>query len=294
MHCRDGLILLDKPAGITSFQALTSVKRILGTRKVGHTGTLDKFAEGLLIALTGSLTRMVPYFLDLEKDYIAVIRFGIETDTLDPEGTVVKEGGVPELNRIEQSMKLFQGEIQQIPPEYSAIHVEGQRAYKMARGGTPLSMPARRVIVHRFEVLSYEAPELTVRIRCSKGTYIRAIGRDLGREVGSCASLTALKRVSLGRFHIDDAVVPSEFDPATDLVEPVDFIDKICGLRIAKIKAEALTRVRHGARLEDEAFVTPPAVDGDYALFSREDDLLAVTRRESGAYSYVFVNAGSS
>ena len=294
MQRRDGLVLLDKPAGITSFQALTSVKRKLGTRKVGHTGTLDKFAEGLLIVLTGSLTRMVSYFLDLEKEYIAVLRLGIETDTLDPEGSIVKRCDVPELERIEQSMEFFRGEILQVPPEYSAIHVKGERAYKMARRGLPLSMPARRVCVHSFEVLSYDAPELTVRIRCSKGTYVRAIGRDLGREAGSCASLTALKRLGLGRFRIDDAVAPSEFDPATDLVKPIDFIDKICGLGIAKIKADALSRVRYGGRLEDEAFENPPAADGDFALFSAENELLAITRREAGAYSYVSVYADSA
>jgi len=291
MQLRDGLILLDKPAGITSFDTLTTVKKRLGTRKVGHTGTLDRFAEGLLIVLVGRLTRMVPYFLDLEKDYIAVVRFGLETDTLDPEGSIVKKGNVPRLDRIERCLELFTGAIQQTPPAYSAIHVQGQRAYKLAREGAPLFIAPRRVVVHGIEVLAYDAPELTVRIRCSKGTYVRAIARDLGREAGSCASLTSLKRVAIGRFQLKDAVIPSKFDPSVGLIRPIEFVKQIPGLEIAKVKEEALSRIQHGALLEDGAFENPPTFDGDFALLNGEDKLMAITRRKAGDYKYVAVYA---
>ena len=291
MRLRDGLILLAKPAEITSFDTLAAVKKKLGTRKVGHAGTLDKFAEGLLVVLAGRLTRMVPYFLNLEKDYLAVVRFGLETDTLDPEGAVVKRGSVPGLDRIERCLELFRGDIQQTPPAYSAIHVQGQRAYKLAREGAQLSIAPRRVVVHAIEVLSYDASELTVRIRCSKGTYIRAIARDLGREAGSCASLTSLKRLAIGKFHLRDAVSPSKFDPSADLIKPIVFVKQIPGLEVTRVKEEALMRVRHGALLEDEAFVNPPAFDGDFALFNGEDELMAITRRKAGDYKYVAVYA---
>jgi tRNA pseudouridine55 synthase len=291
MQLGDGLILLDKPAGITSFDTLTAVKKKLGTRKVGHTGTLDKFAEGLLIVLAGRLTRMVPYFLDLEKDYIAVVGFGVETDTLDPEGSIVKRGDAPGLDRIERCLELFKGEIRQTPPNYSAIHVQGQRAYKLAREGAQLSVAPRRVVVHEIEVLSYETPDLTIRIRCSKGTYIRALARDLGREAGSCASLTSLNRMAIGRFSLKDAVTPSEFDPTANLIRPVVFVKQIPGLEATRIKEGAVLKVRHGALLEDGAFVNPPTVDGDYALFSEEDELMAIVRRKAGDYKYVAVYA---
>jgi tRNA pseudouridine55 synthase len=292
MQGKEGLILLDKPTGTTSFGALSALKKTLGTKKVGHTGTLDRFAEGLLIALSGRLTRLAPYFLSLEKEYIASVWFGLETDTLDPEGSVCRKGEVPDLDRITQSLNAFKGEIDQVPPDYSAVHLKGKRAYKLARGGVALAIAARKVFVHRIVILSYDPPELILRIRCSKGTYIRSIARDLGREAGTCAYLSSLKRVAIGRFRLRDAVKPLDFDPSLHIQKPAEFVKQIPSLEAKRIKSEAVSDIRHGVPPGDTVFENPPQSDGEFALFDGEGRLLAVTRRELGRYSYRAVIAG--
>jgi len=204
----DGYLLLHKNKGLTSFDSLHQVKRALKTGKVGHTGTLDKFAEGLLVLLAGKYTSLVPIFNDLDKVYIGTVRFGLETDTLDPEGTVVFTAPIPSKEQILQVLPQFIGPQLQIPPVYSAIHVDGQRASERIRSGQSVEMQAREINIYSIEVLHFDEPTLTLRIHCSKGTYIRALARDIGRAVGSCAYLEALHRVAVGPFTDEHAVNP--------------------------------------------------------------------------------------
>ena len=219
----DGLVLLEKVSGITSFTALNGIKTVLGTRKVGHCGTLDKFARGLLLLLTGSCTRLVPYFSALDKRYSAVVRFGERTDTLDPEGKVVDRGKVPRLEDIQDALGRFVGTFEQVPPIYSAVHHDGVRAYRLARAGMEPRLKSRRVSVYQLEALDYKPPDLRLRVHCSKGTYVRSLARDIGKAIGSCAYLAALERTAVGPFRLEAAVTAGEFRRDRDVVPPIDF-----------------------------------------------------------------------
>jgi tRNA pseudouridine55 synthase len=210
MGNRPSILLVAKRPGITSFVSLYPIKRTIDP-KVGHAGTLDKFAEGLLIALTGAMTRLNPLFSGLDKEYVATILFGQQTDTLDPEGIVVRSGPVPELGMIKETIKrAFFGQLKQIPPEYSAVHVDGRRSYSLARSGHVPDLPARDIRIDAFEVLSWDAPLLVARIAVSKGTYIRSIARDLGLACGSCARLERLVRTRIGPYELAEAVDPED------------------------------------------------------------------------------------
>jgi len=221
----DGIILLAKQSGITSFSSLWQIKNALGTKKIGHTGTLDTFAEGLLVVLAGRLTRLCSYITDCGKEYEALILFGVETDTLDPDGTVVTEGPLPTLNSIRNSLSAFRGDIQQRPPLYSAVHVSGQRASDRMRKGEEVELPLRPVTIHNIEMISAftadRVPALpdspvtgaTLRVSCSKGTYIRSLARDIARSCGSCAHLGALRRTRIGPFGLADAAGASMLAP---------------------------------------------------------------------------------
>lgn len=247
-----GIVLLHKPPGITSFKALGSVKRKVGHGKVGHAGTLDKFAEGLLIAAVGNTTKLLSLFEGLQKSYRGTIEFGKTTDTLDPEGAVLSEAPVPDLNTIVKSLEKFRGPIHQVPPVYSALHVKGRRASDMARKGEIPEMKAREVIVYRLEILNWQPPLLTVEVDCSKGTYIRSLAGDIGEASGSAAYLSALKRTGIGPFGLEDAVAPEDFDPERDLRKPEWFFRRIPGIRIATLSQGYEKKVADGVPFREE------------------------------------------
>ena len=182
------VICTTKEAGVTSFQSLRAVKAAYPAQKVGHTGTLDRFAGGLMIVLVGEATRLNPFFTGFDKSYRAVMRFGVQTDTLDPEG------------EIEAVLPSFTGKTLQRPPVYSAIHVGGKRAYREARKGREIEMPEREIEISRLSIVSYDPPYLAFDASVSKGTYIRSLARDIALSLGSCAHLTALDRYRVGPF----------------------------------------------------------------------------------------------
>jgi tRNA pseudouridine55 synthase len=202
----DGYILLNKSSGVTSFQALNPVKRILGTGKVGHTGTLDRFANGLLVVLTGKALKQQEAFTHLDKTYTADLFFGKETATLDPEGDVIAEAAVPEESTIIEAFEAFRGEIMQTPPAYSAIHINGHRASDLMRKGKPPEMKARPVTIYALELRSYQKPIAKITVHCSSGTYIRALARDIGLACHSRAYVAALTRTTIGEYRLEDAV----------------------------------------------------------------------------------------
>lgn len=292
-HSASGLIFLDKPKGITSFKALNVIKARIGSAKVGHTGTLDAFASGLLLALAGSLTKLVPLFVGLDKTYEAVVTFGQGTDTLDPEGQVTSRGEIPDLESLRGALPGFQGDIEQLPPIFSAVHVGGQRAHRLARAGRVPELKPRRVRIYALEILSYRPPDLTLRIRCSKGTYVRSLARDLAEAVGTCAFVSSLRRTHVGDFSVAEAVDPEEFLPEKNLLAPAEFLRRMAGIENLLLKENAGSRVRHGIPLRDDFFLQPPAGDGTFALFSVAGELIAVARRENGRYHYQFVMPGS-
>ena len=202
---KSGLIILDKPPEITSFDALRDIKRTLGTGKVGHTGTLDKFAGGLLLVITGKALKLSRWFSGCDKKYTAKIHFGIETDTLDPEGKVIKVAPPPERDDVEKALLKFTGVILQEPPVYSAIHVNGKRASNLARSGAAPEMKKREINIYKLELLSFQPPFAEIFVHCSSGTYIRSLARDIALAVNSRGYLQSLIRTDIAGFSLDMA-----------------------------------------------------------------------------------------
>ena len=200
---RNAILLLDKAAGVPSFDCLGRIKREIN-RKTGHCGTLDKFASGLMVVLCGCYTHLVPVFMGLDKTYEALIEFGKTTDTLDPEGAVLRTAEVPSYETILHAVSELTGSLMQVPPVYSAIHVDGKRSYKMARSGQGADLPPRPVTIHEAAVLSWDSPYLRIRLHVSKGTYIRSWARDLGEKCGSCAYVKELRRTDIGPFSVSE------------------------------------------------------------------------------------------
>ncbi|XP_060085363.1 tRNA pseudouridine synthase B-like [Ylistrum balloti] len=201
------VIFLNKSSGITSHTAIKKIQEILQCKKIGHSGTLDKFASGLVIVLLNKATKLSSFFLTQNKSYHAEIYFGIETDTLDPEGKPIRRGAVPSLSDISCVLAdYFSGSIEQVPPLYSAVHVHGKRASSLARQGYSPALNSRKVCIHSYSIVKYAAPLLSILFTVSSGTYIRAIARDLGVLCNSAAYLHALQRTSIGNIQLTDAV----------------------------------------------------------------------------------------
>jgi len=203
INMESGLILFNKPAGITSFDALRDIKRALGTGKVGHSGTLDKFASGLLIVLVGKSLRLSRWFSHCDKKYKGRIKFGVETDTLDPEGKETAEAALPLREDVERVLSQFTGNIMQTPPAFSAIHINGKRASSLARSGIQPEMKERPVNVYKLELLSWEPPYADIFVHCSSGTYIRSLARDIALAAGSRGHLVSLIRTQIAGFCLE-------------------------------------------------------------------------------------------
>jgi tRNA pseudouridine55 synthase len=207
-HFDSGEVLnIDKPPGITSFRIVRMIRQWSKTRKVGHAGTLDPMATGVLLVCTGKATRDVSSLMGLEKGYEGTLELGITTDTDDAEGIVLSRQPLPEISRVEidQCLSRFKGEILQVPPQFSAIKKNGVSLYKTARKGIYTPLEPRRVAVYEIRVISWESPLLKIFVRCGKGTYIRALARDIGSYLNTGGILTALRRVYVGPYHADNA-----------------------------------------------------------------------------------------
>ena len=206
----EGLLLVDKPAGVTSHDVVQLTRRVYGERSIGHLGTLDPFATGLLVLLLGRSTRLATFIETEPKIYEATIRFGTETDTDDCTGETIREAAPPSLESIAAGIEELTGSVKQVPPRYSAKSVDGTRAYDAARRGEPLELAPVDVVVHGWTVIAAREQEIDVSIECGTGTYIRSLARDLGIATGSAAHLSALRRIRCGDFHVRDAVTIDE------------------------------------------------------------------------------------
>ena len=246
----DGLLLVDKPAGLTSHTAVERVRRVLGTRRIGHAGTLDPFATGLLALLVGRATRLLP-FLDAEpKVYRATIRFGLRTTTDDLTGEPLQESQPPDRAAVDRAIASLTGHLLQRPPAFSAKKVGGKPAYKSARRGAPLVLEPVGVTVHEWRVLEWRDNDLDVEIDCSGGTYVRALARDLGEATGSAAHLAALRRLRSGRYHVDDA-------RSLDRIEAGDFsiippAEAVAHLDRQEVDDLGARRIAHGQEVGAE------------------------------------------
>lgn len=228
-----GILNVNKGLGETSFQVVGFVRKRSGVRRVGHAGTLDPAATGVLLVCLGQASRVSEYLMALRKTYRATVRLGVSTTSYDSEGEVVSTSDASGVTgaAVREALKAFAGEIMQTPPAYSAVKVGGERAYRMARRGEDVALKPRRAMVYRIDVLRYEAPEAEIEVECGKGTYIRSVAHDLGEALGCGAHLSALCRTRVGPFNIEDAVTREELEAAfsdgtwTERVQPMD-----CGL----------------------------------------------------------------
>ncbi|MDD2365499.1 MAG: tRNA pseudouridine(55) synthase TruB [Desulfuromonadaceae bacterium] len=212
----NGFVIIDKPAGITSHDVVSRVRRILGTRKVGHTGTLDPFATGVLPVAVNDGTKVIPFLDEGSKTYEALLRLGVTTDTLDMTGTLLSESHNYNFTKEQFLSTLFHftGAISQIPPMYSAIKQNGQPLYKLARQGVEVERKSRDVEIYSIDLLSFDPPNVSIRVVCSRGTYIRTLADDIGRILGCGAALQELRRTASGPFLIENSVTLSELESA--------------------------------------------------------------------------------
>lgn len=204
----DGFLLVNKPPGPTSHDVVEELRLLTKIREIGHAGTLDPLAEGLLILLVGNFTKKSQDFMKLSKEYRATLRLGLESDSHDVEGeiTLKKEFAIPLREDVEGGLEKFRGKIKQVPPQFSAVKVRGRKAYEEARKGKRVELEARQVTISKLETVWYKFPLLTLDIACSSGTYIRSLARDIGDSLDTGAIVIGLKRVSIGPYHIKDAV----------------------------------------------------------------------------------------
>ncbi|MFZ2999358.1 MAG: tRNA pseudouridine(55) synthase TruB [Undibacterium umbellatum] len=248
-----GVLLLDKPVGFSSNDALIKAKRFLNAAKAGHTGTLDPFATGLLPLCFGEATKFSQDLLEADKTYTTVVHLGITTTTGDTEGEVLEVKPVDvSLVQIQHALRQFTGPIQQVPPMYSALKRDGKPLYEYARAGITLEREARSVIIHELELLAYEAPFLSLRVKCSKGTYVRVLGEDIGAVLGCGAHLKELRRIGVGHLVLEKSITLKYLEslPEPDrlaLLDPVDAL--LSSFGPVYLTDELSRRFLHGQRL---------------------------------------------
>lgn len=233
-----GFLLIDKGEGLTSFDVISRIRRWTGERRVGHAGTLDPLATGLLVVAVGKATKLLKNFVGLNKEYEVKARFGAVSDTYDREGRIVATGEIKEFSQTDLAELIcekFLGEIDQIPPKYSALKINGKKAADMARKGIEFEMKPRKVKIYSFDVTDFKWPEVGFKIHCGSGTYIRSLIHDIGQELGCGAYVTQLRRGKVGNFSVEDkkvVVVGREFDFANKNIEshliPVELMAELC------------------------------------------------------------------
>lgn len=298
-----GLLVIHKPAGISSFRALSPVKKALAKKtKVGHTGTLDPFAEGIMLVLIGSFTRLNDQVLASNKTYIADICLGVETDTLDNTGSIIRNMTVPELKQdsITQALSSFTGIQNQIPPLYSAIHVNGERAYSKARRGEKFDLPPRQVDIQKIRLLDFQDSHLRIEVTCGSGTYIRSLARDIADRLGTCGHLTSLLRSRVGVFGLDEAFyidtdLSAIAKPSyTDLIrkkiqQNEDAYTRLTGNPAIYLKPEFVKDFKNGKPIKPDWFYEKPGSAANYGVFTA-DHIFCGQISNDAALGYVFVS----
>ena len=281
----NGVLFIDKPAGITSNGVLGALKRLYNADKAGHTGTLDPFATGLLPVALGEATKFSGHLIDADKTYLATMRLGITTTTGDPEGDVLAMRPVnADAARIVATFAHFRGAIDQVPPMYSALKRDGKPLYEYARAGVTLDRAARRVMIHALELVSLEGAVAVFRVACSKGTYVRTLAEDIGEMLGCGAHLIALRRLRTGLFGIEEAVSLSKIEglgiaERDALLRPIDAL--IGHLPRVDVDATQAERLRLGQRLAMHSLGL--STEGLYRIYDEESALTGLVQAIDGA-----------
>ena len=270
----DGVIVVDKPEGLTSHDVVAAARRLLGEKRIGHTGTLDPLATGVLPLACGRATRLVRFLSAAEKEYEATVLFGVTTDTLDVTGEEISRSGrVPSREALVAALRSFEGEQLQVPPAYSAKKIGGRRAYELARRDEPVALDPVPVRVSRIELLEYGNDRCRIRLTCSAGFYVRSLVRDLGERCGTGATLEALRRTRSGDFTVDEAIDLDTLGPVRDRTNPETRVPNpgmetalipmerlLPGFPAVIVTAEGLTRVSHGQQVRPVDLTVEAAV----------------------------------
>lgn len=276
-----GLLVIDKPVGPTSHAVVVRVRKGTGIRKVGHTGTLDPQASGVLVLCLGQATRLSQYLVTCDKEYTARIRFGVTTDTYDSEGTPTRKTGLsPSADAVQVALEGFLGPQEQVPPAFSAVKVGGKRAYRRARAGEVLELRPRTIEVFAIELLDYSPPDLEIRVHCSSGTYVRSLAHDLGQATETGAYLAGLRRLRSGDFGLDQAVPLSELER---VFRSGSWQDHLVGAREAlrefpevQLDQDHLADIRNGrpiaAKQTAQGLACAIAPDGELAAILRASE----------------------
>ena len=291
----DGVVIVDKPAGWTSHDVVARVRRLAGTRRVGHAGTLDPMATGVLVVGVGKATRLLGYLALTEKVYEATIRLGQSTTTDDAEGELLERRPADHIDEaaVHAGTRALTGVIHQVPPQVSAVKVRGQRAYRRARAGETVELKAREVTVHEFTVTGFrrvDSPDgafvdVDARVTCSSGTYIRSLARDLGADLGVGGHLTALRRTRVGPYTVEQAATLDELAAEFTVMPLAEAV--AAAFPVRRLSAGEARRVVHGHR------ISPSGHSGPVGLFAPDGRVLALAESRSGSSQPVVVFAGS-
>jgi len=281
-----GLLLVNKPSGMTSHDVVDKIRKVARIRRVGHTGTLDPNATGLLVLCLGRATRLSQHLTKLDKVYEGAMRLGIETDSYDLAGEIIAEKEVPELTvgEIQAVCDRFTGEIEQVPPMVSAVKIGGERLYKLARKGEVVDRPARPVVVREFRVLGYEAPEVTLRVACSSGTYVRGLCHDVGQVLGCGAVLTQLQRTVVGKHRLEDATSLEALSSPEDVERRLTPMGAALDLPEVRLGRGSYELLASGAQLEASDLGSPcPVSEGWVQIKDLAGELLALGTVQASA-----------
>ena len=301
MHESNGIFVIDKPPDMTSARVVACVKKVLNVRKAGHTGTLDPFATGVMICCINQSTRLARFFLHGNKKYEAVLHLGIETDTQDSTGTVLSKFEIQNLKLDEKTIysvfKRFEGGIEQLPPVYSALKHEGVPLYKLARKGTPVQKPARRVFISFMKILDINLPRIRFEVSCSAGTYIRTLAADIGTALGCGALLESLRRTESNGFAIEEAITLPEME---SLALSGKISDRMTGMADALREMPnhvaddmLMEKIKYGRPVTKKDIISPEPVgpEGFFKVVDANNNLLAVLgdKKRSDMYNYCCV-----
>lgn len=274
-----GVLLVDKPAGMTSHDVVDRVRQAAGIRRVGHTGTLDPSATGLLIICVGAATRLSEYLTGLDKVYEGYMRLGVVTDSHDMDGEVLEENDVPEfdLETIQAAFNEFTGQIEQVPPMVSAVKVGGQRLYKLARKGETIERKPRQITVNEFVALGYSPPLVHFRVGCTSGTYVRSLCHDAGAALGCGATLDSLRRTAVGRHRVDDAAPLEHLQNTEDVRQRLVDMGEVLDMPSVTVRARGEQLIASGGSLRRPELKTDcPVAEGWVQLKSERGELLAL------------------